>query len=211
MIWPLVFTSGAGMSLVGPMQQADLAGVAAGQALQLALGELRGIDADAALGAAVGHVHGGVLDRHPGRQRHHLRQRHILVKAHAALAGAAAEVVLHAVALEVGDRAVVHLDGHIHDQDALWALERLHPAGQRAQIGRDAVHLLQVGAPGADVVGVQIGRQSMGYQMRGRVMCRHKYLEKVMQPNRGKQKAWRAFFSVRRLWCAVQGRLLALL
>src|SRR6218665_11917 len=51
---------------------ADLAGVAPCQPLQLAARELSGVDADAALGAAVGHVHCRVLDRHPGGQGHHL-------------------------------------------------------------------------------------------------------------------------------------------
>jgi hypothetical protein len=159
--------------LGGADQQADLAGVAARQALQLTLGQLARIDADAALGAAVGHVHGRVLHRHPGRQGHHFGQRHVLVETHAALAGAAAEVVLHAVALEVGDRAVIHFDRHIHDQDALGALERLHPTRQRSQIGRHAVHLLQVSAPGADVVRVQVGGQRVLHQLRGMVMDWH--------------------------------------
>ncbi|MPN40974.1 hypothetical protein SDC9_188514 [bioreactor metagenome] len=67
--------------------------------------------------------------------------------------------MLHAVALEVGDGAVVQLDRHVHDQRALGALERFHPACQAAQVGRDAVHLLQVDAPGSQVLGVKVGRQ----------------------------------------------------
>ena len=118
--------------------------------------------------AAVGHVDGRVLDRHPRRQRHHFRQRDVLVKAHAALARATADVVLHAVALEVGDGAVVQLDRHIDNQRALGALERLDPARERAQVGRDAVDLLQVDAPGAEVLGVQVGRQRVAGRCGGR-------------------------------------------
>ncbi|MPM51554.1 hypothetical protein SDC9_98303 [bioreactor metagenome] len=148
--------------LGGADHHADLAGVATRQAFQLRHGELARVHADTALGAAVGHVDRRVLHRHPGRQGHHFRQRHVLVEAHAALAGAATQVVLHAVALEVGDGAVIELDGHIHDQDALGALECFYPACERAQIGRDAIHLLEVVAPRADVLGIQVGGKRVG-------------------------------------------------
>ena len=120
---------------------ADLAGVAARHALQLLLRQLLRVAADAALGAAVGQVHRRALDRHPGRQRHHLLERHVGVVAHAPLAGAARQVVLDAVALEVGDAAVVHLDRHVDDERALRALQRLRPAREgrgRAARGRPA-------------------------------------------------------------------------
>jgi hypothetical protein len=160
MICGLVFTSGAGMSCLRADDDADLAGVAPRHALQFLQRQLLRVDADAALGAAVGQVDGGVLDAHPGRQRHHLFQRHVGVVAHAALAGAAAQVVLHAVALEVRDIAVVQFDGDVDDQRALGALERLGPARQVAQVGHDAVDLHQVGAPGAVGGGVDEGQGS---------------------------------------------------
>ncbi|MNT59303.1 hypothetical protein D3C72_1968030 [compost metagenome] len=84
------------------------------------------------------------------------------MKTHAALAGAAAQVVLHAVAFEVGDGAVVQLDRHVHDQDALGTLERFHPARQAAQIRRNAVYLLQVVAPGPEVGGIKVRGQGVG-------------------------------------------------
>ena len=121
---------------------ADLAGVAARHALELLHRQLLRIAADAALGAAVGQVHRGALDRHPGRQRHHLLERHVGVVAHAALARAARQVVLDPVALEVGDAAVVHLDRHVDDQRALRAASASRtsaPAGRgRAGRGRPA-------------------------------------------------------------------------
>jgi hypothetical protein len=128
---------------------ADLAGVAARDLLEFLQRELLRVDADAALGAAVRQVDGRGLDGHPGRQRHHFFQRDVGVEAHATLARAAAHVVLHAVALEVGDGAVVHLDRHVDDQRALGALECFDPAGQRAEVGHHAVDLREVGAPGA--------------------------------------------------------------
>jgi hypothetical protein len=121
---------------------ADLAGVAARQPLQLLQRQLLRVDADAALGAAEGQVDGGVLDAHPGRQRHHLFQRHVGVVAHAALAGAARQAVLHAVALEVRDAAVVQLDRDVDDQRALGALAASRPSAPggpgRARRGRPA-------------------------------------------------------------------------
>ena len=145
----------------GANDDADLAGVAARQALQFCLRQGLGIDPNTPLGPAVGHVHRSVFDGHPGGQRHHLRQRDILVVAHATLARATAQVVLHTITLEVGDGAVVQLNRHIHDQGALGALERFHPARQTTQIGRDALHLLQISAPGAEVVRIKVGRQGM--------------------------------------------------
>jgi hypothetical protein len=93
--------------LVRADDDADLGGVAARDALQLALADARRVDADAALGAAEGQADRGVLDRHPAGQRHHLVEGDVGVEAHAALARAARQVVLHAVALVVGDGAVV--------------------------------------------------------------------------------------------------------
>ena len=141
---------------------ADFAGVAAGDAFEFAEAQLARIDADAALGATVGNVDRGVLDRHPGRQRHHFGQRDVLVETHAALAGSAAGVVLHAVAFEVGHGAVIQVDWHIDNQGALGALEGVDPAREAAQVGGDAVNLLQVDAPGAEVGRVEVGRQGVG-------------------------------------------------
>ena len=141
---------------------ADLAGVAPCQALQLAARQGFGVDPDAALGAAKRQVDGRVFHRHPGRQGHDFGQGDVLVKAHAAFARASAGVVLHAVAFKVGHGAVVQFDGHVHDQGAFGAFERFDPARQRAEIGRDAVDLLQVNPPGAQVLWVQIRGQCMG-------------------------------------------------
>jgi hypothetical protein len=145
---------------------ADFRGVAARHALEFGLRQLARVDADAALGAAVRQVDRGVLDRHPGGQRHHFRQGHVLVETHAALARAARGVVLHAVALEVGHAAIVQLDRHVDDQRALRALQGLDPARQRTEVRGDPVDLLQVITPGAEIVGIQIRRQGMGGSLR---------------------------------------------
>ncbi|MNT69213.1 hypothetical protein D3C72_2075180 [compost metagenome] len=88
------------------------------------------------------------------------------MEAHAALARAARHVVLHAVALEVGNGAVVQLDRHVNDQRALRALQCLDPPAQGAQVRGDPVDLLQVITPGAEVIGIQIRRQGMGGSLR---------------------------------------------
>ena len=152
MICSFVFTSGAGMSCIRSDDDADFARVAARQALQFATRQRARIDTDTALRAAVRHVHSRVLHRHPRRQRHHFRQRHVLVITHAAFTRTARHVVLHAIAFEVRDRAVIEFDRAIDDQNALRALQGFDPAGQRAEIRRDAVDLLQVVAPRAEVV-----------------------------------------------------------
>ena len=138
---------------------ANLAGVAARQLLQFFQGQLLRLHPDPALGATERQVHGRVLDAHPRGQRHHLLQRHLRVVAHAALARAARERVLHAVTLEVGDAAVVHFDGHVHDQAALGPAQRLGPARQAAEVGQHAIDLREVGGPGAVRPGVDVGQR----------------------------------------------------
>ena len=153
---------GRGDVLAGADDDPDLAGVAARQAFQFTAGQLTRIDADAALRATIRHVDCRVLDRHPGRQRHHLGQGHVLVKTHPALAGTTGNIVLHAIAFEVHDATVIHFDRHIHHQNPLRPLERLHPSRQMPQVRRDTINLAQVGIPGPQMCGVQIGRQRMG-------------------------------------------------
>jgi hypothetical protein len=149
--------------LGGPDDDADLAGVAAGDLLEFVQGQLLGIDPDAALGAAIRNVDCSVLDGHPCRERQDFFQRHVLVVAHATLARSARQVVLHPVALEVANLAVVHLDRDVDDQRPLGMLERLHPTGQLAKVGCHLVDLRQVRVPGAARGRVQIREGSHGY------------------------------------------------
>jgi hypothetical protein len=87
------------------------------------------------------------------------------VIADAALARTACQAVLHAVALEVREAAVIHAHRHVDDQDALGLLERFHPARQRAEMGRGAVQLLDEGSPRRQVAGAEIGRKRHGHGM----------------------------------------------
>src|SRR5262249_5125060 len=97
--------------LFGADRVDDLGDVTARERFDLALGHLRGIADDAALAAAERDVRDGAFPRHPGRERGDLVERHTRVIAYAALRRAERDVVLHAVAGEDLDRAVVHLYG----------------------------------------------------------------------------------------------------
>ena len=134
MICALVPTSGAGMSLSGPIRIADLRREAPGQPLELArataswdrtmtppLAPPKGMSDD---GALPGHPHGQGLD---------LVERHVRVVADAALGRAAAQVVLDAVAGEDLDAAVVHLDREVDGQLALGLAQDLAQAGSRSR------------------------------------------------------------------------------
>ena len=143
--------------LVRADDDADLAGVAARHALELAARELLRVDPDAALGAAVGHVHRRVLDRHPGRQRHHFRQ--------ASRPGENARRPCRARARRCAARGSLRSAPRV--PSSMWIgtstistrFGRLSVSAQRARLPRwgiDAVDLLQVVAPGAEVVRLEV-------------------------------------------------------
>ncbi len=117
---------------LGPDDDADLGRVAPGQALELALRELLGIDDHAALAAAVRDADDRALPGHPHRQRLDLVEGHVLVVADAALGRAAAEVVLDAVAGEDLDAAVVHVHREVDGQ--LAARLAQHAAQARVEV-----------------------------------------------------------------------------
>ncbi len=143
----------------GTDDDADLAGVAAGEPFQLLARQLLRIDTDAALGAAEGQVHRGILDGHPAGQRHHLFERDVGVVTQAALAGATRQAVLHAIALEMRHAAIVEFHRHVDDQRPLRARQRADPAFQVTEVGADAIDLRQESGPRtAFVVGPHIAQ-----------------------------------------------------
>ena len=87
--------------------------------LQLVGGERAGIHVDAAFGAAVGQAHDAALPRHEHGQGAHGVQVQPGLVAQAALGGAAADVVMHAIASEDADPSVVQLDREVHHELAL--------------------------------------------------------------------------------------------
>ena len=111
-----------------PDDEADFAGVAAGQSLQFTFRQFERIDADAALGTAVRQVDRGALDGHPGGQGHHFVQIDVRVEADTAFARPTRQVVLYAETFEVTDGAIVHLQRDIDNQSALRMTQRINPA-----------------------------------------------------------------------------------
>ena len=88
----------------------DLGDVPARELLDLAARHARRVADDAAFPSAERDVGDGELPRHPRRERGHFIEGHIGVVADAALRGPERDVVLHAVAGEDFDLAVVHQD-----------------------------------------------------------------------------------------------------
>ena len=123
--------------LLGPDEDLDLGEEPAGQALQLLLAELLGIDDDAALAAAVRDADDRALPGHPHREGLDLVERDVLVVADAALGRAAAQVVLDAIAGEDLDRPVVHVDREVDGELAPWlAQDEAHARVEIEAIGR---------------------------------------------------------------------------
>ena len=112
-------------------QVEDLRDVAAGDALELAVGHLQRIARHAALGAAERNVDDGALPGHPGRQRLAVVEIDVRVVADAAFARAARVVVHDAVALEHPQVPVVHHDRHRDDDLAARVAQRL----ERVRVG----------------------------------------------------------------------------
>jgi hypothetical protein len=134
---------GRGDVLVGADGIDDLGDVAARQRLQLAPRHPRRVADDAALAAAERHLRDRALPRHPRRQRRDLVERDVRVIADAPLGRAERDVVLHAVAGEHLDLAVVHLDGARHGDLPLGVGEDLPDAGVEAEEPCRAVELLE--------------------------------------------------------------------
>src|SRR5919197_846744 len=98
---------------------------------------------DAALAAAEGDVRDGALPRHPRRERRDFVEIHAGVIADAALRRTERDVVLHAVAGEDFDLAVVHLHRTRNDDLTFGTGEDLPDARFEGEESRGAVELLE--------------------------------------------------------------------
>ena len=132
-----------GHVLVGTDGVDDLGDIAAGQRLELAARHAGRVADDAALAAAERHVRDRALPGHPGRERGDLVQRDVGVVADAPLGGPERDVVLHAVAGEDFDLAVVHLDRARHRDLPLGVGQDFPDAGVEPQQARRPVELLE--------------------------------------------------------------------
>ncbi len=86
-----------------PDDDADLAGVTAGQSLKFTVGQFERINADAALSAAIRQVNRRTFDGHPCGERHHFIKVDIRMVANTAFSWAARKVVLNAIAFEMAN------------------------------------------------------------------------------------------------------------
>jgi len=98
----------------------------AAQSFQLQMGQLLGIDDDAAFRAAVRYPHHGTLAVHPERERLHLAQVHAGMVADAPFSRAARIVVAHTVPREHAQGPIIHPNGDRNLKNRLWMTKSLH-------------------------------------------------------------------------------------
>ena len=121
----------------------DLGDVAAGQRFELAPRHLGRVADDAALAAAERDVRDRAFPRHPRRERGDFVERDAGVIADAALRRAERDVVLHAIAGEHLDLAVVHLDRTRDDDLPLGMGQDLPDAGVEVEDAGGSVEFLE--------------------------------------------------------------------
>ena len=163
MVCSLVFTSGAGTSSSGPMKSTISRRVAARDALQFAVRKQVGIADHAALGAAERDVDHRALPRHPRSQRAHFVERHVGRVANAALARAARDRMLHAIAGEHFEPPVVELHRNVDGDLARRRAQHFLHAVVEAQTARR----LRRTAPRRPASGLNSTPSSVGTIARG--------------------------------------------
>ncbi len=143
---------------LGPDQDRDLGEEPAAESLELPLGQLLGVDGDAALAAAVRDAHDRALPGHPHREGLDLVERDVLVVPDAALGGAAAEVVLDAIAGEDLDGSVVHVHREVDRELAARLAQHVAQARVKVEhLGRE-IELVLGDLPGVDRLGCLLRR-----------------------------------------------------
>ena len=119
----------------------QLGGVAADHASAHGLGRVR-VEANAALGAAEGHLDDGALERHQRRERRHLVLGDVRAHTQAALGGQAVVAVLRAVRLDDLDGAVLEFDREAQVVDGVARADLVDDAGREVRVARGSVELL---------------------------------------------------------------------
>ena len=107
---------GRGNIALGPDDVHDLGRIAAGDAFQFAGRKQIGIANDAALCAAERNIDHRAFPGHPGGERAHFIEGDVGSEANAAFGRSARDGVLHAIAGEYFQAAVVELDGDVDGQ-----------------------------------------------------------------------------------------------
>ena len=111
---------GGGDVFFGADELDEFGGIAAGHAFEFALRHFLRIADDSAFRAAEGDVDDGALPGHPGGEGADFVESDVGRVTDAAFGGASSDGVLHAVAGEDFDRAVIHADGDVNDDLAGW-------------------------------------------------------------------------------------------
>src|SRR5579875_744005 len=94
----------------------DFGGVAAGDAFELAFAEQLRLTNDAAFAATEGDIDHGTLPGHPGGEGTYFIEGNVGRETNAAFSGAAGDGVLHAIASEHFDAAVIERDRNIYGE-----------------------------------------------------------------------------------------------
>ena len=114
----------------------QLGGEAAGHALQFAARHRLGIADDSTLGAAKGNVDDGALPGHPGGEGAHFVEVDLRGVANAALGRTARHGVLHPIAGEEFDAAIIHLHRDVYGDFARRLAENLPETGVEVELSR---------------------------------------------------------------------------
>lgn len=138
---------------IGADDVVDFVDELACDAFELMLTEFLGIDSDTALSAAVWEINDGGFPRHQRGQAADFVEIHFVVIAEAALHGATGAVVLHAVADEGVEIAVIHFDRNLHLHLAACANENGTYAFGELELVGSAVEVHLNGFEGAHIFG----------------------------------------------------------
>src|SRR5437763_4315311 len=148
MICASVPMSGAGTSSSGPMSSPISA--ANRRVMRSSSPALKALGSTihAAFRAAVWQAGDSALPRHPHGERAHFIERDVLAVAQAALHRPARFVVMHAIAGEDADGAIVHLHREVHRELALAVAQDVTYAGIEVDTFCDGVGLCDRGVEG---------------------------------------------------------------
>ena len=150
-----------GHIFIGADEQPDLGGEPPCHALELAGAQSARVDDNATFRAAVRQAGDSALPRHPHGERAHFIERDVLAVAQAALHRPARFVVMHAIAGEDTDGAIVHLHREVHRELALAVAQDVTHAGIEADTFCDGVELCNRGVEGIFPGGCATGAFAM--------------------------------------------------
>jgi len=139
---------GGGHVFFGADELDEFGGIAASHALEFALRHFLRIADDSAFGAPEGDVDDGALPGHPGGEGADFVESDVRRVTDAAFGGTTSDGVLHAVAGEDFDRAVIHADGDVNDDLTGWVAEDFPDTSVEVKFACGKVESSGLGFPG---------------------------------------------------------------